>query len=379
MGSQKKRPVVLTESDRDELVRLTRTGVHPASMIMRARVLLALDTSGGEVDAKEVLAARLGVSGETLRLVAKRFAETGGDAHATISRKQRELPPVVSVVTGEVEARLIALACSAPPPGYGRWSLRLLEKHVALVEDIPDLDHSTIGRVLKNGTASSSKEMLGDPAAGERGLRRGDGGRSRGLCPRLRPGQAGGVHGREALPTPGACPRPDPRHTGTRSQAGQRIRPARHLLDLLLGPTPRRVAAGGRPTPPDQDRLGRAGRTTPDRRLPRGREGRTGHGQPQHPHRRLALRSLRPSHRVRTGPTPGDPPHPKHGSWLNIAEIELSTLTRQCLDRRIADLDTLNTELAAWQHATNTAQRQVDWHFTTNDARTRLRHLYPKH
>jgi hypothetical protein len=68
---------------------------------------------------------------------------------------------------------------------------------------------------------------------------------------------------------------------------------------------------------------------------------------------------------------------PKHGSWLNIAEIELSALTRQCLDRRIADLDILNTELTAWQHATNTNQRQVNWHFTTNDARTKLRHLYP--
>jgi DDE superfamily endonuclease len=68
---------------------------------------------------------------------------------------------------------------------------------------------------------------------------------------------------------------------------------------------------------------------------------------------------------------------PKHGSWLNIAEIELSALTRQCLDRRIDELDLLNTELAAWQHATNTKQRTVDWHFTTNDARTRLRHLYP--
>ena len=54
-----------------------------------------------------------------------------------------------SPVTGEVEARLIALACSQPPQGYARWSLRLLEKHVALIEDIPDLDHSTIGRVLK--------------------------------------------------------------------------------------------------------------------------------------------------------------------------------------------------------------------------------------
>jgi DDE superfamily endonuclease len=68
---------------------------------------------------------------------------------------------------------------------------------------------------------------------------------------------------------------------------------------------------------------------------------------------------------------------PKHGSWLNIAEIELSALTRQCLDRRIADLAVLNTELTAWQQATNADQRQVNWHFTTADARVKLRHLYP--
>lgn len=69
---------------------------------------------------------------------------------------------------------------------------------------------------------------------------------------------------------------------------------------------------------------------------------------------------------------------PKHGSWLNIAEIELSRLTRQCLDRRIDDLDLINTELAAWQAATNADQRQVDWQFTTTDARIKLRHLYPQ-
>ncbi|REH46976.1 homeodomain-containing protein [Kutzneria buriramensis] len=118
-------------------------------MIMRARVLLALNTAAGEVDAKEVIATRVGVSGETLRLVAKRFAETGGDIWATIERKQREHPPVPSPVTGEVEARLITLACSQPPAGHARWSLRLLETHVALIKDLPDLDHSTIGRVLK--------------------------------------------------------------------------------------------------------------------------------------------------------------------------------------------------------------------------------------
>ncbi len=149
MPSQKKRPVTLTDADRHELVRITTTGVHPVSMIRRARVLLALDTAVGVVDPEEVIATRLGVSRETLRLVAKRFADSGGDAAATIARKQRALPPVPSPVTGEVEARLIALACSQPPAGRARWSLRLLEKHVVLVDDIPDLDHSTIGRVLK--------------------------------------------------------------------------------------------------------------------------------------------------------------------------------------------------------------------------------------
>lgn len=149
MASQKKRPVTLTAQVREDLERITTTGVHGASQIMRARVLLALDTSVGLVDSEVEIAARLGVSRETLRLVAKRFADTGGDAQATIARKQRPAPPVPSPVTGEVEARLIALACSQPPAGHARWSLRLLEKHVELTEDIPNLDHSTIGRVLK--------------------------------------------------------------------------------------------------------------------------------------------------------------------------------------------------------------------------------------
>jgi hypothetical protein len=69
---------------------------------------------------------------------------------------------------------------------------------------------------------------------------------------------------------------------------------------------------------------------------------------------------------------------PKHGSWLNIAEIELSVLSRQCLDRRIGSIETLNTELAAWQAATNAELRQVNWQFTADDARVKLRHLYPK-
>lgn len=69
---------------------------------------------------------------------------------------------------------------------------------------------------------------------------------------------------------------------------------------------------------------------------------------------------------------------PRHGSWLNIAEVELSRLAWQCLDRRIDNLDQLNAELAAWQATTNADQRQVDWQFTTTDARFKLRHLDPQ-
>lgn len=68
---------------------------------------------------------------------------------------------------------------------------------------------------------------------------------------------------------------------------------------------------------------------------------------------------------------------PRHGSWLNIAEIELSALTRQCLDRRLGDIELLNSEIDAWQNEVNTSQRQVDWQFTTDNARVKLRHLYP--
>ena len=68
---------------------------------------------------------------------------------------------------------------------------------------------------------------------------------------------------------------------------------------------------------------------------------------------------------------------PKHGSWLNIAEIELSVLSRQCLDRRVPDFATLVAEVAAWEDWRNAAGGAVDWRFTTEDARIKLKRLYP--
>ena len=68
---------------------------------------------------------------------------------------------------------------------------------------------------------------------------------------------------------------------------------------------------------------------------------------------------------------------PKHGSWLNMAEIELSVLQQQCLDRRIPDADTLQREIAAWEYQRNAEQATIDWRFSVTDARKKLERLYP--
>ena len=68
---------------------------------------------------------------------------------------------------------------------------------------------------------------------------------------------------------------------------------------------------------------------------------------------------------------------PKHGSWLNMDETELSILSRQCLDRRIDCKETMTREVAAWEHDRNAHKSKIDWQFTTADARTKLKRLYP--
>jgi len=69
---------------------------------------------------------------------------------------------------------------------------------------------------------------------------------------------------------------------------------------------------------------------------------------------------------------------PKHGSWLNMAEIELSALKGQCLDRRIPDITTMQAEVAAWENDRNNSAKNIVWQFTTPDARIKLKRLYPK-
>ena len=151
MPRPKEHVVTLSAGDRVKLTRVVSRGRHPARMIARARILLELDEANGPASDRRVVAERVGVSQGTVYLVAKRFTESAGRVDDVIGRRKRVTPPVPAKVTGDVEARVIALACTNPPTGYDRWSLRLLEKHVLLADGIPPLDHSTIGRVLKRG------------------------------------------------------------------------------------------------------------------------------------------------------------------------------------------------------------------------------------
>lgn len=154
MPRPKEFTVRLRAGDRAKLVRVVSSGRHPARMITRARVLLALDEAQGPAPDRRVVAERLGTSQSTVYLVAKAFTTRGGRIEDVIGRKKRATPPVEPKVSGEVEARLIALACTVPPTGRARWTLRLLERQVALTEGMPSMDHSTIGRVLKRGRLS---------------------------------------------------------------------------------------------------------------------------------------------------------------------------------------------------------------------------------
>lgn len=154
MPRPKEFTVRLNAGDRAKLVKVVSSGTHPARMITRARVLLALDESLDDAPDRRVVAERLGTSESTVYLVAKQFATQGGRVEDVIGRKKRATPPVEPKVTGDVEARLIALACGPPPEGRQRWTLRLLEKHVIVTDGIPPMDHSTIGRVLKRGRFS---------------------------------------------------------------------------------------------------------------------------------------------------------------------------------------------------------------------------------
>ena len=144
---KKKYPVVLTETERDELKRLIVAGTAPARKLTHARVLLKADQCPeGPGWADERIAEAVEVSQPTISRIRKQYVEEGLKAALDRRAPRREYHRKLD---GEQEARLIALACGAPPEGYARWSLRLLADKVVELEIADEVSYQTVGRILK--------------------------------------------------------------------------------------------------------------------------------------------------------------------------------------------------------------------------------------
>jgi hypothetical protein len=151
--SVKKYVVRLSGEEREQLETLIRKGKGPAQRLLKSRILLKADVSeGGDgwSDGRIIEALETGAS--MVYRVRKQLVEEG--LEAVLSRKQRAMPAIARIFDGEKEAKLIALACSEPPKGRARWSLRLLENKVVEFDIVDRASDSTIGRVLKKTLSS---------------------------------------------------------------------------------------------------------------------------------------------------------------------------------------------------------------------------------
>jgi hypothetical protein len=150
----KKNEIQLTIAQRKELKKFSKTGVHSAKLIKRAEIILLLDTSeSGKAATFQEISRRLDVSVTTIAKVKKDFF-AAEDIKAFLQRKRRNTPPIEPKITGEVEARIIALACSKVPEGCVRWTVRLIADKSVELEIVESISFKSVQRLLKKHNLS---------------------------------------------------------------------------------------------------------------------------------------------------------------------------------------------------------------------------------
>jgi transposase len=149
---KKKYPVILSDTERDHLKRLIASGTAPARKLTHARILLKADESPeGPAWVDDEVAEAVETSQPTVSRVRKQYFEEGLEAALNRRSPNREYHRKLD---GHQEARLIALACSEPPKGQARWSLRLLAERMVELEVVEDLSYQTVRRTLKKTNLS---------------------------------------------------------------------------------------------------------------------------------------------------------------------------------------------------------------------------------
>ncbi len=367
----KRYAVDLSKEEQELQNQLITSGTQRVRKTNHARILLKADA--GWTD--RAIAQALNVSIPTIQRVRQRFVEQCFEQALTPSPSRRRYQRLLD---GVQEAYLIALACSAPPKGYHRWSLRLLAEKMVRLEYAPELSYETVRQVLAE---NELKPWLREE-----------------WCIPPKENAQFVYHMENVLDV---CQRPfDPRYPLVCFDESpvQLVSETRKALPMQVG-KPERWDY-------EYHREGTANlfmffaplhnwrhvEVTPHRTKV---DWATCMRDLVYVHFPQAERCVLVEDNLNTHDPAAlyevFPPAeaksildrlefqftPKHGSWLNMAEIELSVLSRQCLDRYIASPNMLLEEVSAWEVDRNTNGATVDWRFTTADARIKLKKLYP--
>ncbi|HKQ88937.1 MAG TPA: IS630 family transposase [Candidatus Acidoferrales bacterium] len=375
--SVKRYVVRLSADEREQLQALIRKGKSSAKRLLKARILLKADVSeAGEGWSDSRIIKALETSVSMVYRVRKQLVEEG--LEAVLSRKQRATPAVPRIFDGEKEAKLIALACSKPPKGRVRWTLRLLENKVVELGIVDRASDSTIGRTPKKNALKPHRRQCWV------------------IPPKANSAFVAAMEDVLAVytrPHDPDCPLVCLDETSKQLLAETRVpipmkagRAARFdyeyerngtaNLFMMFAPLEgwRHVKVTDRHTAVDYAHVLK---DLADIHFPRARTIVLVQDN-LNIHSKAALYEAFPAAEARRLVERFEWHYtPKHGSWLDLAESELAVLTSQCLDRRIPDKQTLIDEIAAWEQQRNANHAKANWHFTTPKARVKLRHLYP--
>ena len=343
MAPSSKVVVRLADDERDALDRLVRTGTHPAAMRRRAGILLKADADGPDAWTDEEIAEHLETTRMTVMRVRQQFAAEGLDP--TLHRK-KPTGRQYRKLDGKQEAQLVALACSAAPDGRARWTMTLLADKLVEMKVVGSIDPATVWRTLKKFGQAVAPAAVGPPADGECGIRSEHGGRARHLREAARPEAAGGLRGRGRQATRRGRPPPLPVRAGSPAKEDYEYQ-RNGVANLFLAFEPlagwRHAEVTERKTSKDFARFLRV--LSEDRYPAADRIVLVCDNLSTHTPAAL-YEAFAPAAARRLAERFEWHYTPRHGSWLNVAEMELSVLARQCLDRRIPDLETLRREVA---------------------------------
>ena len=372
----KKFVVDLSEEERNQLLEIVKKGKGNAHRIKHANILLIADENGQNF-LDEDIASLFHCHINTIHNVRKRFVELGIDA--ALNRKSLDDSPRPKILDGEKEARLIAIACSKPPEGRKRWTMSLLADELVALEIVDTISPKTVERTLKKNELKPHLRQCWviPPEQNEEFVAHMEDiievyhlpydEKVPVICMDEQPFQ---LVSEVIKPIPATGNHPERydyeyRRNGT--------------LNVFMFTEPlggwRKVSITDSKTKkdwaeeirnlveveyPDAEKIILVCDNYPTHTI-----GALYLAFPPE----IASRILK---RLEIHYTP------KHGSWLNIAEIELSVLTMQCLGRRFEGRETVIKEAKAWERNRNKNQKSVDWQFTSSDARVKLKRLYPQ-